>query len=92
MSTEWFGIIGVTLLLVAFGFNLIKRLAENHPLYLFMNFFGAGLAAVYALQTGALPFLVLESVWGGFAAIRLAQVLTARATNSKEKQKNGPDA
>lgn len=91
MNTEWYGIIGVTLLLVAFGLNLIKRLAENHPLYLLMNLLGAGLAAVYALQTSALPFLILESVWGGFAAVRLAQVLTGHAAIPPDKEKSGPD-
>ena len=85
MSTEWFGIAGVALLLVAFGLNLVRRLAESHPLYLLMNFFGAGLAAVYALQTGAVPFVVLESVWGGFAVIKLVRGLMHRPNGSATK-------
>jgi hypothetical protein len=82
MSTEWFGIAGVALLLIAFGLNLIRRLAESHPVYLLMNFFGAALAAVYALRTGAVPFVILESVWGAFAAIKLVQGFMRRPAES----------
>ena len=74
MGAEPVGIIGVTLLLLAFGLNLIKRLSEEHYVYLIMNVTGAGLAAVYAWQSNALPFVVLEAVWATFAGVRLVQL------------------
>ena len=66
-----FGITGVTLLLVAFFLNLIGRLSEQGRVYLWMNIAGAYFAAWYAWVGGQIPFVVLESVWGTVALIRL---------------------
>ena len=66
-----FGTVGVALLLIAFVLNLSKTLVETSRTYLVMNFAGASLAAWYALATGAIPFVVLESVWALSALLRL---------------------
>jgi len=65
------GSIGVGLLLLAFVLNLLKVLSESDRKYLAMNVAGAGLAAWYALAGGSIPFVILESVWGLAALIRL---------------------
>jgi hypothetical protein len=68
---QWAGSIGVGLLLVAFVLNLLKLLSESSRPYLAMNLIGAGLAAWYALAGGSIPFVILETVWGLAALIRL---------------------
>lgn len=71
MSPVIIGSIGVSLLLIAFGLNLLKKLSESSPLYLMMNFLGALLAAWYAYTGNIYPFVVLELVWSLSALVRL---------------------
>ncbi len=71
MTPSMIGTFGVALLLIAFILNLLKRLPEDGPLYLSMNFVGAAAAAWYAFASGAIPFIVLEVVWASSALIRL---------------------
>lgn len=68
------GSVGVGLLLLAFALNLLKRLSESSPAYLAMNVAGALMAAWYAFEGNAIPFVILELVWAGTALIRLILV------------------
>ena len=68
------GSLGVGLLLVAFALNLLKKVSESSPLYLGMNVVGAALAAWYAYEGQAIPFVVLELVWATTALVRLVLV------------------
>ena len=52
------GSLGVGLLLVAFGLNLIKVISEQSTIYLLLNFFGAGISAWYAWDAGLIPFVI----------------------------------
>lgn len=72
MNDLLIGSIGVALLLIAFGLNLLKRLSESSPIYLAMNILGAGMAAWYAWTGRIIPFVILELVWAFTALIRLA--------------------
>jgi len=76
------GSTGVGLLLLAFVFNLLRMLSERHPAYLTMNVLGAFLAAWYAWVGGVVPFVILESVWGGVALIRLMGVVAGKKEGS----------
>ncbi len=69
------GSVGVGLLLLAFGLNLLKRLSESSPPYLAMNAVGALMAAWYALDGGIIPFVVLELVWAATALVRFFLVI-----------------
>lgn len=69
------GSCGVGLLLIAFLLNLIRKLSEEHPIYLFLNFIGAFMAAYYAFEGRVIPFVILELVWGTTALIRLVSVI-----------------
>lgn len=71
MLIQLLGAVGVGLLLVAFVLNLIGKLSETGRTYLILNIVGAGMSAIYAGLSGAIPFIVLESVWAGAAAVRL---------------------
>ncbi|MBU8932868.1 MAG: hypothetical protein KOO62_02565 [candidate division Zixibacteria bacterium] len=65
------GSLGVGLLLIAFVLNLLQWVKETSPVYLAMNVLGAGLAGVYAWQTGSIPFVILELIWAGVALVKL---------------------
>ncbi|MEW6411786.1 MAG: hypothetical protein AB1483_04840 [Candidatus Zixiibacteriota bacterium] len=75
MSAMLIGSIGVGLLLVAFGLNLLRKLSESSPVYLAMNGVGALMAAWYALDGGIIPFVILELVWATTALVRLLIVI-----------------
>lgn len=57
------GTSGVTLLLLAFVLNLLKKLKPDSLIYLLLNVFGAGLAGVSSYMIEFCPFVVLEAVW-----------------------------
>ncbi len=57
------GTIGVTLLLVAFGLNLLKKITQNSLSYILLNCIGAGLACLASVLINYLPFIILEGVW-----------------------------
>lgn len=80
MSPLLLGSIGVTLLLIAFILNVLKYLDETGPVYLLMNFVGAGLSCWYALVSDIIPFVVLEGVWAAAAVARLAVVVTKKSS------------
>lgn len=79
MSPELIGSLGVSLLLIAFVLNLARRLSERHPVYLLMNVFGCALAAWYAWVGQQVPFVVLETVWGVAALVKLGLVFIKKA-------------
>ena len=55
--------IGVSLLLIAFGLNLLKKLESNSTVYLLLNIVGAGIACFSSYLISFWPFVVLEGVW-----------------------------
>ena len=64
MSTgEWIGTAGVSLLLVAYALNVLKKLSSGSSVYLLMNFAGALLAGISAFLIPFWPFVILEGVW-----------------------------
>lgn len=60
---ELIGAIGVTLLLIAFTLNLLKKLEANSKTYLLLNVIGAGLACLSSYLIAFWPFVILEGVW-----------------------------
>ncbi len=76
MSPVVFGSIGVGMLLLAFILNLLRVLSERSLAYLLMNCVGAGLACVYAWQSGSIPFVILEAVWGLTALAKMISTIT----------------
>lgn len=64
MSTsDWIATIGVSILLIGFGLNLLKIIEANSYLYLSLNFLGSFLAGISAVMIHLVPFIVLEAVW-----------------------------
>jgi hypothetical protein len=61
--SDWIGTTGVTLLLIAFALNILKKITPESKSYLLLNILGAGLAGVSSYMIHFYPFVVLESVW-----------------------------
>ena len=69
--SDWIGTTGVTLLLIAFALNILKKITPETTSYLILNVLGACLAGVSSYMIQFWPFVVLESVWVLASAIAL---------------------
>ena len=75
MSTgEWIGTAGVSLLLIAYALNVLKKLSSGSSAYLILNFVGALLAGVSAFLIPFWPFVILEGVWAVSTLILLIRL------------------
>lgn len=66
--------IGVIILLIAFFFNLNKRLSAESKAYILMNFIGAGICCYASWMVKFYPFVILEGIWAFVALISLLKV------------------
>lgn len=57
------GIIGAGIILLAFLLNQINKLKNDDFVYDLLNFIGGFLLVIYAIVTGAIPFIILNTVW-----------------------------
>lgn len=76
------GLIGVSLLLLAFFLNLFKFLRSEGYLYMILNLVGGALACYSSYLINFMPFVLLEGTWAVVAAVgvvRKALVSPARA-------------
>jgi len=62
-SGDLIGTLGVTLLLIAFAFNLANKWSSTSTPYLLLNIIGAGLTCISSYIIQFWPFVVLEGVW-----------------------------
>lgn len=60
---DYIGTVGVTILLIAFFLNLTKKLSQDSPTYMLLNFSGALVALISVAMLPYWPFIVLEGVW-----------------------------
>lgn len=63
------GLIGVSLLLLAFFLNLFKFLRAESYLYLILNLVGGALACYSSYLINFMPFVLLEGTWAVVAAV-----------------------
>lgn len=70
-SGEWIGTAGVSLLLLAFAFNLLGKITSKSTVYLLLNITGAALACWSSYIINFWPFVVLEGVWALSSLITL---------------------
>ena len=66
--------LGVIILLIAFLLNLYKKIPANSRAYTLMNFIGAALCGFSSYLINFYPFVVLESIWAGFALVSFFKV------------------
>lgn len=67
------GFIGVALLLLAFGLNLVGLLTRDGRFYLILNAVGAGVAGYASWMIDYMPFVLLEGIWLAVSLIALAR-------------------
>ena len=68
---DWIGFTGVTILLLAFLLNLLKKISSNSLPYILMNIVGAGLACLASWLIQYIPFVILEATWTIVSVIAL---------------------
>lgn len=84
MSTaDALGSIGVALLLLAFGLNLLGSIERSSTGYQALNALGAGLAASASYLIGFVPFVVLEGIWCFVSVLALAQPAPRRSAGAR---------
>jgi hypothetical protein len=72
-TADAMGSIGVALLLLAFGLNLLGWTERNSAGYQALNALGAGLATSASYLIGFAPFVVLEGIWCFVSVLALVQ-------------------
>ena len=69
------GATGVFLILLAYFFNLYKKLETDSLYYILMNLAGAVLACISSVMIHSLPFTVLEATWALVSIVALIKLL-----------------
>lgn len=72
------GSLGVTLLLLAYLLNLLKRISQESGAYIVLNILGAGLACYSSYLISFLPFVILEGTWFVVSLLALNRALNSR--------------
>ncbi len=62
-TTTLIGVIGATLLLLAFIGNAVGKMEHDGTGYIIINLVGGVFLVWYASLIGSWPFIVIESVW-----------------------------
>jgi hypothetical protein len=68
---DFFGITGVSLILVAFFLNLFNRISQDAYAYILMNLVGGILACISSVLIQSIAFTILEGTWAVVSAIAL---------------------
>jgi len=69
---DMIGTVGVTLLLLGFLLNLVKKISQSSLSYILLNFTGAALACIASVLIDYIPFVILEGTW---ALVSLAALI-----------------
>jgi hypothetical protein len=72
---DWIGSVGVSILLIAFLLNLLKKIAQDSVVYVLMNLVGALLAGLASVMINYTPFIILEAVWVLVSLVTLITIL-----------------
>jgi hypothetical protein len=78
---DWIGFIGVSILLVAFLLNLLRKISQDSVLYVFLNFIGAAMAGIASVLIDYVPFIILEAVWTLVSLVSLLRLLFQKKPN-----------
>jgi len=62
-SVTLIGVIGATIILVAFILNQSKILSSESKTYDWANLIGSLVLIIYAAMIGSVPFMILNFVW-----------------------------
>ena len=76
------GLIGVSLLLIAFFLNLFKYLRSESYLYMVLNLIGGALACYSSYLINFMPFVLLEGTWAVVAGVGIVRKALGRSVPS----------
>jgi hypothetical protein len=79
--TDLTGVIGVTILLVAYLLILMKKISSDGILYISLNLVGAGIACIASIMLNYVPFIVLEAAWTIVSMYSLIKKLIKKIDN-----------
>lgn len=75
---EILGAIGVSLLLLAFLMNLLKKWSQESLPYILLNITGAGLSCASSIVIHFVPFIILEGVWTVVSIAALIKLISKK--------------
>ena len=73
--SELLGSLGVSILLIAFIMNLLKKIKTDSLPYMLLNLLGAGTACYASFLIPYFPFVILEGVWTILSLVALVKWL-----------------
>lgn len=76
---EILGSVGVTLLLIAFLMNLLKKWQQESYPYVLLNVAGAALSCASSIVIHFVPFIILEGVWTLVSLLALVRLIKKKA-------------
>ena len=77
-------LVGAVLVLVGFGLSTFEKVTPRSPLYLWLNFVGAGLLTYTAVVGRQYGFVLLEGTWALVAGFGLLRRLRKRPEPATE--------
>ena len=80
---DWIGVVGVSMILLAFYLNSSNRLKTGSLSFILLNLIGASLACLAAVLINYLPFIILEGVWALVSLIALFKHLKNNKSNTQ---------
>ena len=75
---DWLGTVGVSILLIAFGANLMGRMDHHSHIYQGLNAVGAAVLAIVAWRMQFMPFVVLETIWALVSLAVMVRIIPIR--------------
>ena len=63
MAFEWFGYVGMAMILFAFIMNQMHYWKDDFLIYDVFNAVGGALMVVYAIMISSIPFAILNGAW-----------------------------
>lgn len=71
--SDLIGVIGVSLILLAYFLNVFSLIPREGWLFFLMNILGAGLACYASILINYWPFVILEGIWTLVSVIGLVR-------------------
>jgi hypothetical protein len=75
---DWIGFIGVSILLLAFLLNLLKKISHDSHTYIVLNLIGASLACIASILIAYVPFIILEGAWTLVSLVSWVRLIASR--------------
>lgn len=68
-------ILGLALLLSAYGLNSFNIIHKRSYTYNLLNLLGGTILAWYSIRIGAIPFIILQTIWAVIALVGIMRAL-----------------